>query len=186
MHTDKNQILNHIAEFYTKLYTEEPTDAQAQQKLLDGIHQHLPTEVGSALDVDLEECHEAFTKMPTQKSSGTDGLPAEFYVLFWDTLGYDFVDVLNFGNSQNLLAKSMRSAILTLTFKGKDDANKNDRLLVENWRPISLHNVDYNIGEKALANHLQNVVHYVINPDQTCNVPGRSILDYLYLILSPY
>ena len=78
--TDKDQILSHIAGFYTKLYTEEPTDTQAQQKLLDS----LPTEVGSGLDgeLDLEECYEALSKMPTQKSPGTDGLPAEFCVLF--------------------------------------------------------------------------------------------------------
>ena len=141
-----------------------------QQKLLDSIHRRLPTEVGSALDGE----------------PGTDGLPAEFYVLFWDTLGRDLVDVLNFGNSQNLLAISMRSAILTLAFKGKDSANKNDQLLLENWRPISLPNVDYKIGAKALANCLQNVVYYVINPGQTCNVPARSILDNLYLIRDSY
>ena len=180
--TDKDQILNHIAGLYTKLYTEEPTDTQAQQKLLDSIHRRLPIEVGSVLDgeLDLEECYEALSKMSTQKSPGTDELPAEFYVLFWDTLGRNLVEVLNFGNSQNLLVKSMCSAILTLAFKGKDNANKNDRLFLKNWRPISLLNVDYKIGAKALANRLQKVLHYVISPDQTCNVPGRSILGNLY------
>ena len=124
--------------------------------------------------------------MPTQKSPGTDGLPAEFYILFWDTLGRDLVEVLNFSNSQSLLATSMRSAVLTLAFKGNDSANRNDRLFLKNWRPISLLNVDYKIGAKALANRLQKVLHYVINPDQTCNVPGRSILDNLYLIRDSY
>ena len=77
----------------------------------------------------------------------------------------------------------MRSAILTLAFKGKDSSNKNDRFYPKNWRrPISLLNVDYETEAKALANRLQNVLHYVINPDQTCNVPRRSILDNLYLI----
>ena len=47
-------------------------------------------------------------------------------------------------------------------------------------------NVDYKIGAKALANRLQKVLHYVINPGQTCNVPGRSILDNLYLIRDSY
>ena len=191
MLTDKDQILNRMAGFYTKHYkhyTEEPTDAQAQQKLSDSIHLRLPTEVGSVLDgeLDLEECYEALSKMPMQKSPETDGLPAELYVLFWDTLGRDLVEVLNFGNSQNLLAKSMRSAILTLAFKGKDDANKNDQLFLKNWRPISLLSVDYKIGAKALANRLQKLLHYVISPDQTCNVPGRSILDNLYLIRDSY
>ena len=106
--------------------------------------------------------------------------------MFWDTLGRDLVDVINFSYSQNLLAKSMRSAILTLVFKGKDSSNKNDRLYLKNWKPISLLNVDYKIGAKALANRLQKVLHYIINPDQTCNVPGRSILDNLYLIRDSY
>ena len=38
VHTGKDQIFNHIAEFYTKLYTEEPTDVHAQHKLLNSIH----------------------------------------------------------------------------------------------------------------------------------------------------
>ena len=159
-----------------------------QQKLLDSIHRHLPTNVSETLEgeLDLDGCYEALSKMPVQKSPGTDGLPAEFYTMFWDTHGRDLVDVINFGNSQNLLAKSMRFAILTLAFKGKDSSNKNDRLHLKNWRPICLLNVDYEISAKALANRLQNVLHYVINPDQTCNIPGRSILDNLYLIRDSY
>ena len=82
----------------------------------------------------------------------TDGLPAEFYTMFWHILGHDLVDVINFSNSQNLLAKSMRSAILTLAFKGKDSSNKNHRFYLKNWRPISLLNAGYKIGAKALAN----------------------------------
>ena len=159
-----------------------------QQKLLDSILRHLPTDVSETLEgeVDLDECYEALPKMLSQKSPGTDGLPAEFCTMFWDTLGCDLVDVISLSNSQNLLAKSMRFAILTLAFKGKDSSNKNDRLYLKNWRPISLLNVDYKIGAKVLANRLQNVLHYIINPDQTCNVPGRSILDNLYLIRDSY
>ena len=71
-------------------------------------------------ELDLDECYRALSKMPAQKSPGTDKLPAEFYTMCWDTLGRDLVDVINFSNSQNLLAKSMRSTILTLAFKGKD------------------------------------------------------------------
>ena len=96
-----------------------------QQKLLDSIHRCLPTDVSETLEgeLHLNECYEALSKMPAQKSPGTDGPPAEFYTMFWDTLGHDLVDVINFSNSQNLLAKSMRSAILILAFKGKDSSN---------------------------------------------------------------
>ena len=73
--------------FYTKLFTEEPTDAHAQQKVLDSIHRHLPTDVSETLEgeLDLDERYEALSKMPTQKSLETDVLPAEFYTMFWYT-----------------------------------------------------------------------------------------------------
>ena len=121
MHTNIDQILNQIAEFYTKLYTEEPTDEQAQQKLLDMIHRHLPTDEGTGLDGELALTNvtKHSQKMPAQKSPGTDGLPAEFYIIFWDTLGRDLVDVSNFSNSQNLSAKSIRSAILPWPLQAK-------------------------------------------------------------------
>ena len=122
--------------------------------------------------------------MTSQKFPGIDCLPAEFYTPFWDVLGCDLVDVINFSNRQNLSANSMRST--ALAFKDKDSSNKNDRLYLKNWRPISLLNVDFKNGAKALANHLQNVLHYVINPDQTCNIPCRSILDNLFLIRDFY
>ena len=145
----------------------------------------LPTDVSETLEgeLDLDECYEALTKMPAQKSQGTDGLSAEFYTILWNTLGRDLVEVINLSNSQNLPAKSMRF----LAFKDKYSSTKNNRLYLKNWRPISLLNADYKIGaKKAFANCLQNVLHYVINPDQTCNVPGRWILDNLYLIHDSY
>ena len=60
----KDQILNHIAEFYTKLYTEEPTDRHVQQTLLDSIHRRLPTDVSETLEgeLDLNECYKLSPK----------------------------------------------------------------------------------------------------------------------------
>ena len=112
MHTSKDQIINHIAEFYTNLYMEESTNADSQQKLLDSIHQRLPTDIRETLEggLDLDECWEALAKMPPQKSQGTDGLSAEFHTLYWDDLRRDLVDFINFSNRQNLPAKSMHSA----------------------------------------------------------------------------
>ena len=100
VHTSKEQMLNHIAEFYTNLYMEEPINAHMEQKLLDSIHRHLPTDISETLEGELDpnECYEALAKMPSQKSPGTDGLPAEFYTLLWDVLGCDLVDVINFSN----------------------------------------------------------------------------------------
>ena len=69
--------------------------------------------------------------------------------------------------NQIMLRKELRQKLIRC---------KNGQLL-KNWKAISLPNVDYTIGATALANGLQNILHYVINPDQTCNIPGQSILD---------
>ena len=77
--------------------------------------------------------------------------------------------------------KERTQIMLRKELRQKSIRCKNGQLL-KNWKAISLLNVDYTIGVKALANGLQNILHYVINPDQTCNIPGRLILDNFYLI----
>ncbi len=103
-------------------------------------------------------------------------MPSEFYKCFWDILGKDLVDVLNYSFHSGLLSESMRLALISLIFK------KGDKLELKDWRPISLLNVDYKIGTKALANRLKTVLPSVINTDQTGGAPGCSILTTYYLL----
>ena len=126
VYTSKNQNLNHITEFYTNLNTEDPTDANAQQTRFDSIHQRLPTDVSEMLEgeLDLEECCAALSNMRSQESPETDGLPAEFHTMFWDVFGCDLIDVIDYNSHHNVLAKSMRSAILILPLKVKTAPTK--------------------------------------------------------------
>ena len=48
-----------------------------------------------------------------------------------------------------------------------------DKRFVENWRPISLLNVDYKIGSKALALRLEKVLPEIIHENQCTYVKGR-------------
>ena len=105
--------------------------------------------------------------MARRKAPGSDGLPAEFYIRFWDVLGADLVDVFNFCFSAGFFTKSQRRGVISLTFK------KGDRLDPGNWRPISLLNIDYKIASKAIAGWLSKVIHLVVNCDQSFRVPGR-------------
>ena len=45
----------------------------------------------------VEECLGALNGMDTGKSPSIDGLMAEFYLAFWEVLGKDLVEVLNYG-----------------------------------------------------------------------------------------
>ena len=48
---------------------------------------------------------------------------------------------------------------------------------MENWRPISLLNVDYKIGSKALATRLKKILPEIIHESQCAYVKGRTIFD---------
>lgn len=58
-----------------------------------------------------------------------------------------------------------------------------DRLKdLKNWRPISLLNVDYKIISKVTTTRLSRVLDTIVDPDQTCSVPGRSISSNFVLL----
>ena len=59
---------------------------------------------------------------------------------------------------------------------------KDDRNLAKNWRPISLLNTDYKLASKVITERLKTVMSSIVNRDQTCSVPGRSIFSNLQLV----
>ena len=70
------------------------------------------------------------------------------------------------------MSRSQKQAVITLIEKkGKD------RLLFENWRPISLVNVDAKIMSKVIATRIKNVLPNIIHHNQTGYVKDRYIGD---------
>lgn len=156
--------------FYVDLFTPVPVDSAVQTELLS----HVPVLSASNSatcegPLSLEECFSALSGMARGKAPGCDGLPMEFFLKFWNLLGQDLVNVLNFSFQSGHLSRSQRRGIISLSFK------KDDRLDPKNWRPISLLNVDYKIASRVIAGRLLKVIHHVVGPDQTCGVPGRLI-----------
>ena len=86
------------------------------------------------------------------------------------------MEVFNEGLRDSELCDSMKSSITRLVYK------KDDRRNLKNWRPISLLNVDYKICSKAISSRLSKVLDSIVDPDQTCSVPGRSIASNLFLL----
>ena len=120
-------------------------------------------------DLTVSECLRAVQGMAKNKTSGFDGLPAEFYLALWPVLGTDLVEVLNYAFRVGFLSVSQRRGLINLLFKA------DDRTLLKNWRPISLLCVDYKIGSRAIAGRLLQVIDKVVSSDQTAGVPGRFI-----------
>ena len=123
-----------------------------------------------------EETFAALQGMARGKSPGSDGFPVEFYWTFWDLIGSDLVAVFNESYVSGLLPSSLRKGLISLSFK------KGDRLDRKNWLPISLLNVDYKLCARAIAGRLLRVIHFVVNRDQTCGVPGRYIGEHVSLL----
>lgn len=90
------------------------------------------------------ECRNALKGFQKNKTSGTDGLTAEFYTFFWDKLSKIMVNSFNYGFQKGELSISQRQGIVRLI--PKKDKNLS---YLKNWRPISLLNVDYKIATKA-------------------------------------
>ena len=51
--------------------------------------------------------------------------------------------------------------------------NRKNRLYLENWRPISLLNIDYKIATKTIADRISKVLPKLIHEDQTGYVKDR-------------
>ena len=81
------------------------------------------------------------------KTPGNDRLPIEFYKKLWDILADQLIDVFNYSFQLEEMTTSQRQAIITLI-----DKKGKDRSYLENWRPISLVNVDAKIASKVIAN----------------------------------
>ena len=173
-----NCILDSWHDFYLSLFTVGPTDVGVQEQLMGNLTARIPADQARICDgrLSIAEVFVALKGMSKGKAPGSDGLPPEFYLALWDTLGPDLVEVLNSSMDTGALPLSQRTALISLIFK------KGDRAEHKNWRPISLLNADYKICARTLAGRLLTVLHHVIAPDQTCGVRGRFIGENVALL----
>ena len=104
------------------------------------------------------------------KSPGLDGLPTEFYIVFFHNIADLLVASLNFSFEQGILSPSQRNGVVTLL--PKKDRHPN---FVKNYRPISLLTSAYKFIAKTMANRLTLVLDDLIHEDQNGFMKGRNI-----------
>ena len=117
-----------------------------------------------------EELSKSIKTFPKNKSPGNDGLPIEFYIVFWNKISDIFLESINEGLAEGELSTSQKQTMIRLI--GKKDK---DRLQLKNWRPLNLINSDVKVITKSLALRANPMLKDLIHPNQTAYVKGRFI-----------
>ena len=181
--TDPKQILGKQVEFYKNLYCSKIDQYKNDDINLNNVFEKIKKlndedrEKCEGL-IAIHECESALKVFAKNKSPGNDGITAEFYQYFWPEIKDTLVECYNYAYDRNELSASQKQAIISLV-----DKKDKDRLKLENWRPISLLNIDYKIASKVITNRLHDIIPKLLDINQTGFIKGRFMGDTIRTLL---
>jgi len=126
-------------------------------------------------EVTEEELHLGLKELPTRQVLGEDGLPIQFFITLWDSIGNDILKVYKEALRTSELHQRLNTAMLCVIPKGGPKSN------LKIWPLITLLGTIYKIIAKTLARRLHPLLDSPIRPNQTSFIKRRSIIDNVFL-----
>ena len=162
---DQEVILKEEEKFYRSLYESSSNNKEIPESKIffqNKLIKPLREESAKILEgkATKEECINSLNEMKNDKSPGSDGLTSEFYQRFWEDIGDDVVQSINSAFDKGELSICQKRGIITLLPKKEKPTD-----VLNNLRPVTLLNVDYEIATKVIANRLAKVLPDIICPN---------------------
>jgi hypothetical protein len=167
--TDPEETQNVIISFYKRLYSTKLENLDEMDKFLDRyqvpkLNQDQINDLNSPISP--KEIEAVIDSLPSKKSPGPDGFSAQFYQTFKEDIILVLLKLFHKVETEGTLLNSFYESTLNLLPKPHKDSK-----MIENFRPISLMNINAKLLNKILVNQIQEHIKKIIHLDQIGFIP---------------
>ena len=131
---DRDVILKEAENFYKFLYKSGNNNTESEAFFKNKLIRPQSSEKADTCEgkITKEECLQALKEMQNGKSPGSDDFTSEFYKAFWDEIGDDVVQSINYAYDKGELSICQKRGVITLLPKKNKPTN-----VLNNLRPIT-------------------------------------------------